>query len=255
MSFSLFNLCFALTLGGLLGFFGGIFGIGGGILAIPLLVLGFHMEQPLAQGTALVLMVPNLVMAMWRYLQRHPVAWPPLLQIGLVGSLTTWLLAGLATRLDPLTLRMAFSLAIGILSVWLLLGKRTAAGGETRIPLHRLPWVGVLGGSAMGLLGVGGGLVATPVLVGWLGLRQTLAQSLSLALVTPSALVALGTYAQAGRVDWHWGIPMAIGGLFTVSTGVACAHRLPETHLRQGFAWMLLAVSVWMAVAPVVMGR
>ena len=60
MSFSLFNLCFALTLGGLLGFFGGIFGIGGGILAIPLLVLGFHMEQPLAQGTALVLMVPNL---------------------------------------------------------------------------------------------------------------------------------------------------------------------------------------------------
>lgn len=48
---------------------------------------------------------------------------------------------------------------------------------------------------------------------------------------------------------------MAIGGLFTVSAGVACAHRLPEAHLRQGFAWMLLAVSVWMAVAPVVMGR
>lgn len=41
-----------LALGAGLSFFGGLFGIGGGIIAIPLLVLGFGMEQPLAQGTA-----------------------------------------------------------------------------------------------------------------------------------------------------------------------------------------------------------
>ena len=39
---------FTLALGAGLGFFGGLFGIGGGIIAIPLLVLGFGMEQPLA---------------------------------------------------------------------------------------------------------------------------------------------------------------------------------------------------------------
>jgi len=57
----LFPLAGVLLVGADLGFFGGLFGIGGGILAIPLLVLGFGMEQSLAQGTALVMMVPNLL--------------------------------------------------------------------------------------------------------------------------------------------------------------------------------------------------
>jgi uncharacterized membrane protein YfcA len=44
-----------LALGAALGFLGGLFGIGGGIIVIPLLVLGFGLDQTVAQGTALVL--------------------------------------------------------------------------------------------------------------------------------------------------------------------------------------------------------
>lgn len=76
------ELLLTLALGAGLGFFGGLFGIGGGIIAIPLLVLGFGMEQPLAQGTVLVLMVPNLLIGWWRYNQRHPLAWRLALLIG-----------------------------------------------------------------------------------------------------------------------------------------------------------------------------
>ena len=63
-----------LGLGAALGFLGGLFGIGGGIIVIPLLVLGFGLDQAVAQGTALVMMVPNLLICWWRYHQRHPVA-------------------------------------------------------------------------------------------------------------------------------------------------------------------------------------
>ena len=111
-----------------------------------------------------------------------------------------------------------------------------------------LPVVGVLGGSSMGLLGIGGGLVATPFLSGWLGQRQTMAQALSLALVAPSSVVALLTYAGAQRVDWAMGLPLAVGGLLTVSAGVALACRLPERRMRRAFAWMLLGTALWLVI-------
>ena len=245
---------FALTLalGAALGFFGGLFGIGGGIIAIPLLVLGFGMEQPLAQGTALVMMVPNLLIAWWRYSRRHPAGWRPALIIGISGTLTTWLLAHFSTRLDPQILRWLFSGFISVLALRMLLARhRSAQDAAGAMPTMRaLPLVGAMGGSCMGLLGIGGGLVATPLLSGWLGLRQTMAQSLSLALVAPSSIIALTTYAGAGHVDWSMGLPLAAGGLLTVASGVALAYRLPEKRMRTFFAWMLMATAGWLVIGP-----
>ena len=242
------NLVLALLLGAGLGFFGGVFGIGGGIIAIPLLVLGFAMAQPLAQGTALVLMVPNLLVGWWRYRQHHPLPWPAMAAIAVPATLTTWFVAGFATRLDPLLLRLVFCAFLAFLGVKLLLGRKRAVEDGRPLPLHMLPLVGIAGGSSMGLLGIGGGLVASPLLSGWLGQRQAVAQGLALALVAPSSVVALASYALAGQVNWRLGLPLALGGLFTVSAGVALAHRLPERRMRSAFAWMLLATAGWLAV-------
>ena len=242
-----------LALGAALGFFGGLFGIGGGIVAIPLLVLGFHLDQAHAQGTALVLMVPNLIVGWWRYQRRHPVSWRAVLAIGTSATLTTAALAHFAMRLPSGILQGLFS-AFMALMAWRLFRARASEGGPAKpLPTRLLPLVGVAGGSSMGLLGIGGGLVATPMLSGWLGQRQTVAQSLSLALVAPSSVVALWSYAGAQRVDWALGLPMALGGLLTVSAGVALAHRLPERRMRRAFAGMLAMTAAWMAVVPLLM--
>lgn len=241
------ELLFAFPLGAALGFFGGLFGIGGGVIAIPLLVLGFGMDQALAQGTALVMMVPNLLIGWWRYQQRHPVPWPRLLALAGVAAATTAVSAHFAARLDPVLLRALFALFMALLSLSLLWRSRAAARvgqagrGEALIPL-----VGMVGGGSMGLLGVGGGLVATPLFVRLFRQRQTVAQSLALALVTPSSVVALVSYAQAQRVDWSVGLPLAAGGLLTVSAGVALAHRLPEARMRRLFALLLMATALAM---------
>jgi uncharacterized membrane protein YfcA len=246
------DLLLALCLGAALGFVGGLFGIGGGIVAIPLFVLAFAMDQATAQGTALVLMVPNLLIGWWRYSQKHPVGWRAALAIAAPATLTTWALARFATALDGQLLGHLFSAFLGILALRLLWQGRGGRQPATGVPLRpaALPLVGVAGGSSMGLLGIGGGLVATPLLAGWLGQRQTVAQSLALALVTPSSLVALGAYAGAQRVDWSLGLPMALGGTLTVAAGVALAHKLPERRMRAAFAWMLLATALWLALAP-----
>lgn len=50
------------------GIFGGTFGVGGGAIMVPAMVLAFGLSQPLAQGTALaVMMLPVFIPAVYRY--------------------------------------------------------------------------------------------------------------------------------------------------------------------------------------------
>lgn len=243
-----------LTLGAALGFFGGVFGIGGGIIAIPMLVLAFGMEQALAQGTSLAMMVPILAMGLWRYTRKRPIPWKSAMVIGFLASVTTWVVAHFATQLQPDILRSLFGVFLLFLSVQMLIAKHRheSESVRSRLDQRMLPMVGVAAGTSMGLLGVGGGLVATPLLTGLFGQRQALAQSLSMALVTPCAVVALGTYSYADCVDWSMGVPLAFGGLVTVSAGVSAAHKLPERQMRVLFAAMLVCTAVWLLIKPYV---
>src|SRR6516162_302485 len=60
----------AAGLGGLAGLLGGLFGVGGGFLVIPLLGFFYGMDQQTAQGTVLIMVVPNVVWAFSRYWRR-----------------------------------------------------------------------------------------------------------------------------------------------------------------------------------------
>lgn len=234
-----------LLLGGALGFLGGLFGIGGGIIAIPLLVTVYGMDQAMAQGTALAMMVPNLLAAWWRYMRRNPVDLGGAVRLALVGTATTYGAAQLAQGLDQHVLRLLFSAFLAGLAV-VMLRRRAQAGAVTPVRSRLLPLVGLAGGGSMGLLGVGGGLVATPILSRWFGLDQRVAQSLALALVLPCSAAALASYVRAGNVDWIIGGALGLGGLASVSAGVALAHAFPEAVMRRLFAGLLLACSVAM---------
>ena len=250
----LLHLLELVMLGAGLGFAGGLFGIGGGIVAIPVLTIGFGATQATAQGTALVLMVPNLLIAWWRYARHNPTPLKEVAGIALVSTITTWATAQLAHWLDQAMLRSIFALFLLYLAVRMTGMVKPAA--ETHSPHDRkfLPLVGIAGGSSMGLLGVGGGLVATPLFARFFGLSQRAAQSLGLALVAPSSVIALGAYAQNQQVDWHLGIPLAVGGLFTVASGVALAHRLPEKKLRFCFGVMVGLTSLWLLLGKYIIG-
>ena len=108
--------------------------------------------------------------------------------------------------------------------------------------------VGLFGGVVSGFFGVGGAFVAPPLLTAFFGVRQVEAQGLALALVSPSVVVALFTYAAAGQVEWFVGIPLALGGTAAISAGVALARRLPERRLRLGFCGLLLITAMLLAV-------
>jgi uncharacterized membrane protein YfcA len=64
----------------------------------------------------------------------------------------------------------------------------------------------------------------------------------------PSTGVTLLTYALHDHVDWAMGIPLAVGGLLSISWGVRLAHALPERVLRGLFCGFLLLCAVLLGV-------
>lgn len=239
----IWQLLLDLLLGVVLGVLGGLFGIGGGMVAIPVLGLLFGLDQMLAQGTALVMVVPNVLLALWRYHQRNRIDWRQALTLGLSGLICAWLAAQWALGLDAASMRTGFAVFLLLLGLYNLL--RLLWPQRSRNPLLALNWLpltvlGSLAGALGGVFGVGGAVLATPILTSLFGVGQVAAQGLSLALAAPSTAVTLASYASHGQVDWLLGVPLAIGGLLGIGWGVRAAHALPERVLRGLFSGFLL---------------
>ncbi|MDH0304833.1 MULTISPECIES: sulfite exporter TauE/SafE family protein [unclassified Pseudomonas] len=236
-----------IVLGATLGTLGGLFGIGGGLIAIPALGVLFGLDQQLAQGTALVMVVPNVLLALWRYHQRNRIELRHALPLSLCSFVFAWLGSIWAVGIDAQSMRLyfvGFLVALALWNVARMFLPVKPASTELRYPW---PWLGVLGsfaGTMGGLFGVGGAVVATPIMTSVFGTTQVVAQGLSLALAAPSTTVTLLTYGLHQSVDWSIGIPLAVGGLLSISWGVKLAHALPEKVLRTLFCGFLVVCAV-----------
>ncbi|QEY57865.1 sulfite exporter TauE/SafE family protein [Pseudomonas sp. C27(2019)] len=231
-----------IVIGGLLGVFGGLLGIGGGLFAIPTLSLLYGMDQQLAQGTALAMVVPNIVLGIYKYHQRNKINWKTGALLGLCAFALSWFGALVAIDLDHRTMRkifIGFLIFIAIWTVLQMLAKRASSN------LQQLPWpyfagLGSISGFFGGLFGIGSAVIATPVLTMFFGASQVIAQGLSLAIAVPTTVATLVTYSVHGQVDWSTGFAMAIGGVLTISYGVRAAHSLPQHRLKIIFSVFVL---------------
>ena len=243
--------CINFILGGFLGAVGGLFGIGGGLIGIPVLGLLYAMDQQLAQGTALVMIVPNVLIGFLRYKQRNNIAWRDAIFMAVPCVLTTYVAARVATSIEARSLHVcfaAFMVLLALYFLWTLLRRQKDIKPRKLLPERSNFLVGIVAGATSGFFSIGGAIVAVPGLVAFYGVTQTAAQGLALAMVAPGTLVALWAYASADHVNWSVGIPMALGGMLTVSWGVALAHHLPERRLRMLFCAALIAIALWMIV-------
>lgn len=239
------------ALGLALGAMGGLFGIGGGLIAIPVLGLWFGLDQQLAQGTALVMAVPNVFLALYRYHQRNRIELRQAVPLVLMSFCFAWLGAMFAVGVDARVIRWGFIVFLLGITLYNLIKLYSSSAHPVARARYGWPWYGVLGavaGTTGGLFGVGGAVVAAPVLTSVFGTTQVVAQGLSLALAAPSTAVTLLTYAVHDEVNWLMGVPMAIGGLLSISWGVKLAHALPERQLRGWYCAFLLLCAALLAI-------
>ena len=138
---------------------------------------------------------------------------------------------------------VGFLIALTLFNLAQMYWRKGQVSGELR-HVNQLWLLGVGSGITGGVFGVGGGVIATPILTSLFGATQVVAQGLALALAAPTTGITLVMYALHDHVNWGMGIPLAIGGLASISWGVKLAHSLPERLLRSLFCGFLIICAV-----------
>ena len=107
--------------------------------------------------------------------------------------------------------------------------------------------IGLAGGVASGLLGIGGAVIMIPALVFIAGFDQQTAQGTTLcAMVPPIGILAAFEYYRAGYADIK--TAAIIAALFVIGAyaGSKLAVRIPPVMLKRIFGFVLLYISVRM---------
>ncbi|MEV7128132.1 sulfite exporter TauE/SafE family protein [Streptomyces sp. NPDC093260] len=241
----------ALLAGAVVGLALGGLGGGGSVLAVPALIylLGF---TPAAAATAsLIIVTLTSVTALVRHARDGQVAWRTGLLFAAAGLVPALLAGAAAGHLPQTVLTVAFAVVAAVAALRMLRPARTEASGAVRPGKAGAAGAGL--GAVTGFLGVGGGFLAVPALVGVLNLPMRRAVGTSLLVITVNSLAALGARAGAGTpLDWAVVAPFTAAAILGAWDGKRLSAKLKGTALQRLFACVLLAVAALMLIDAVV---
>ncbi|HSJ14024.1 MAG TPA: sulfite exporter TauE/SafE family protein [Longimicrobiales bacterium] len=257
------------------GFVSGLVGIGGGVLIVPFLyffysnptfagvLVPLQAQTTMAHATSLFIMVPTAVVGTITYARRGVVVWRAAVPVALFSMLGAAAGAQLAPRLSALLLQMGFGTFLLVTAADLAFGRRHGVAGELQATLPRAALTGVLVGLLSALLGVGGGLVAIPLMMRLMHVPLARVAATSLAIVAAAALSGATSYMLAtpgmsglpdGRIGWVHvlaALPILAAAMITVRLGARANQRLQARSLRVLFAILFGALGLRLIILNV----
>lgn len=115
--------------------------------------------------------------------------------------------------------------------------------------------IGLAAGILGGLIGLGGGIIMIPLLVGLLKLDQCRAHGTSLAVLIFTGISGAITYGYHGQIDWTAAAALAVPAVLTATTGARLADRLPDWKLKKVFGIFLIFCSTLLLLKPLLADR
>jgi hypothetical protein len=268
------------------GLAGGLFGTGGGIIVIPLLTIVFGSDPHAFQGASLISAIFVSAGAIPRHVRAKAIHWRFAMHAAVASLVTVMLGVWLSSAItSPIVIERIFALFLAYVAAfeaWKIIQARRAgavrpdqadgpsaragsaaeaAGGDTRVE----PQAGIIGGIMgvmAGLLGLGGGVVAVPLIRGLtkFPLREAIATSSAMIIVT----VVVASGLKLGSIYYMEPPPgvtardrlmytlmlaglLAPGGLLGARIGAQLMHRLPLRPLAAAFALVCLLLAIRMA--------
>jgi uncharacterized protein len=110
--------------------------------------------------------------------------------------------------------------------------------------------IGLLAGVFGGLIGVGGGVIMIPLMVGVLKLDQHTAHGTSLVVLIFTGISGAIAYGMNGSLDITASLLLAAAAVVTARAGARFANSLPEWKLKQFFGAFLIFVSILLLSKP-----
>ncbi|MFI1150973.1 sulfite exporter TauE/SafE family protein [Streptomyces sp. NPDC020817] len=242
------TLILALAAGAVIGLALGALGGGGSVLAVPALIylLGF---TPAAATTAsLIIVAATSATALYAHATSGNVRWKTGVLFAAAGIVPAIAAATLATRLPEAVLTAAFAATAALAALRMLKPPHPERQPRPVRPA-RAAGAGAGLGAVTGFLGVGGGFLAVPALVGVLGLRMRAAVGTSLLVITLNSLAALAARAGTSTpLDWAVIAPFTGAAILGAWDGKRLASRISGPTLQRIFAIVLLAVAALMLI-------
>jgi uncharacterized membrane protein YfcA len=254
-----------LAVGALAGFLAGLLGIGGGVILVPLFLWLFPIADfpaehivHIAFATSLAIILPTSISSALNHRLRGNVSWGMVLFLVIGGVVGSFGGASLASILPGEKLKLAFALLMIVVSLKLLFYKQKGDADETTKDYKRLPLilVGFVGGFASAFFGIGGGVVAVPLMLMFLRVPIHLAVGNSSALIVVSSLSAVCCYIyygwnqiplppfSLGYVNLLVAAIVAPASIIAARQGVKFASRTSQVKLIRIFAILLLIVGM-----------
>ena len=110
--------------------------------------------------------------------------------------------------------------------------------------------IGLFAGIFGGLVGLGGGVIMIPLMVGISKLTQHQAHGTSLVALVFTGIAGAVAYGLQGSVDIAASVLIAATAMVTARAGARFAHSLPEWKLKRAFGGFLIFVSCLMLIKP-----
>ena len=116
----------------------------------------------------------------------------------------------------------------------------------SRARLAKLVGIALVAGLFSALFGVGGGIIAVPLLILAIGLPERVATATSRGAIGITALAGVIVYGLRGDVQIGYaavvGLPAMVGAL----AGSSLQQRIRASTLTYAFAALIVAVAIWL---------
>lgn len=228
----------------------GFFGIGGGTVSVPILLyFGFGIKE--AIGISVMQMVAGSLMAAYIHQKKQTYRVSDVKYFGYGGILGAMLGGLLVKTLEATILEWSF---LGIVAF--TLGRLALSSPvPTRSEVVNRPLYTAIGGGIgvfSGMLGVGGSILMTPILVSFMGFPLKKASAVGLFFVMFTSISAFGTLLWLGMINLHAGFIMALSSLVGIMMGIWLLNRVKVTHYKQilvVFYIIIFAITAYKLIA------
>ena len=208
-----------ISVGVLVGTLSGFFGIGGGMILVPILML-LGIDIKTAIGISIVQMVFSSFYGSYLNYKKGSLVMGEGIWVG-IGGFMGGAIGGYVSDMVPEEMLHFLFLGLLIFALYRLFSAKVSETGEVKtLDPKVLFMVGLVIGIFAIALGVGGSILLTPILAGFLHYPIKKAVSAGLFFVAFSSVAGLFMKLSTGTIDLEKGIYVALAALVGVYAGI-----------------------------------